>query len=228
METEEHIQNALALIEVRMGWGKGEGWTTQDFEVLGEQIGAKTGVHLSTITLKRLWGRVKYSSAPSLTTLDALAQFIDHESWRDFKTKQAGETEAQKKASPLFQPETVLPTIKLQNLNRKNYLAFGLSIIIIGVFIYASYSLLNKAAEIITKDYRFSSKKVVAEGVPNSVIFDLDARQSPFDSVTIQQTWDKRRRGVHSKAPIPAYGNLLSPRQFYRKADGRRQSCKGA
>jgi hypothetical protein len=41
--------------------------------------------------------------------------------------------------------------------------------------------------------FSFSSKKVVDEGVPNTVIFDYDATAaSPADSVFIQQSWDSR------------------------------------
>jgi len=43
-------------------------------------------------------------------------------------------------------------------------------------------------------EYEFSSKKVVSEGVPNTVIFDYDASAAPFDSVFIQQSWDERLR----------------------------------
>src|SRR5690606_1875997 len=35
--------------------------------------------------LKRIWGKVKYTSRPTTTTLDTLAQFIGHQNWRGFK-----------------------------------------------------------------------------------------------------------------------------------------------
>jgi hypothetical protein len=52
---------------------------------------------------------------------------------------------------------------------------------------------------IVEKDYTFSSKKVVAEGVPNSVIFNYDATKSPYDPVVIQQSWDSRLQARVSK-----------------------------
>jgi hypothetical protein len=57
----------------------------QEFETLSEQIREKTGIYLSVTTLKRLWGKVKYESKPTITTLNALAKFMDFESWRDFR-----------------------------------------------------------------------------------------------------------------------------------------------
>ena len=48
-------------------------------------------------------------------------------------------------------------------------------------------------------DYKFSSKKVVSSGLPNSVVFDYDASRSPDDSVIIQQSWDTSRRVKVSK-----------------------------
>src|SRR5688572_16226379 len=79
------LEKARSLVERQLGWGPGEAWTNQDFTSLSEQILAKTGVNLSPTTLKRVWGRVKYDSAPSTTTLDALVLFAGYENWRAFK-----------------------------------------------------------------------------------------------------------------------------------------------
>jgi hypothetical protein len=50
--------------------------------------------------------------------------------------------------------------------------------------------------------YAFSSKKVVSQGVPNTVIFDYDASGSSYDSVIIQQSWDTNLR---TKVPIDGH-----------------------
>ena len=73
--------------EDQLGWGSSSEWTNQDFEKLGELIFEKTGVRLSASTLKRVWGKVKYESAPTLTTLNTLAQFSGYENWRNFRSK---------------------------------------------------------------------------------------------------------------------------------------------
>lgn len=190
---EDLIKLARTLIEERLKWGRSEEWTTQDFEKLSEQIGEKSGVHLSTATLKRLWGRVAYSSAPSLTTLDALALFIDFENWREFKRKHVRQAEVSKEDETEHQRVTPIQT-KIKRPTSKNYFRFSVLFLLLAGLIYASYSFLVKPPKLNAKEYGFDSKKVVTEGVPNSVVFNIDAQKAPYDSVEIQQTWDSRRR----------------------------------
>jgi hypothetical protein len=73
------------LIEAKLGWGDSKSWTNADFEALSEKILSQTGVNLSTSTLKRLWGKVKYDSVPQLATLNALARFAGYENFREFE-----------------------------------------------------------------------------------------------------------------------------------------------
>ncbi|HEY1056610.1 MAG TPA: hypothetical protein VGE24_15795, partial [Emticicia sp.] len=73
------------LIEEKLGWGNSEKWTNQDFEDLSQRIFEATAITLSPTTLKRIWGKVKYDSAPTVTTLNTLAQFIGFEHWRAFR-----------------------------------------------------------------------------------------------------------------------------------------------
>src|SRR5919199_27786 len=82
---DQELLRCRRLIEEKMGWGSPDSWSTQDFEQLSERIGEHTGVSLSVTTLKRVWGRVKYNSAPTTTTLNALSAFVGYESWREFK-----------------------------------------------------------------------------------------------------------------------------------------------
>ena len=79
------LQTCLARIEEKLGWGSSQLWVNQDFENLSEKIEEATGVQLSVTTLKRIWGKVKYKSKPTITTLNALAGFIGFQHWRAFK-----------------------------------------------------------------------------------------------------------------------------------------------
>ena len=79
------INECRSCIENQLGWGSSDSWSMQEFEVLSDRITEKTGIYLSVTTLKRLWGKVKYESKPTITTLNALAKFLDFESWRDFR-----------------------------------------------------------------------------------------------------------------------------------------------
>jgi hypothetical protein len=81
------IEKTIKLYESNTGWGDSDEWTSQDFVILSEKIQERTGVALSYITLKRVWGKVKYDSLPSAHTLDTLVQFLGYENWRDFKSQ---------------------------------------------------------------------------------------------------------------------------------------------
>src|SRR5271168_978595 len=88
MHTDEFlIEKTIKLYESNTGWGDSDEWTNQDFVVLSEKIQERTGVALSHVTLKRVWGKVKYDSIPNTHTLDTLVQFLGYESWRQFKSQ---------------------------------------------------------------------------------------------------------------------------------------------
>ena len=84
------IRQVKKLFEEKTGWGDSEKWTNQDFLQLSELILEQTGVTLSHVTLKRVWGKVKYESLPNTHTLNTLVQFLGYESWRDFSSKHTG------------------------------------------------------------------------------------------------------------------------------------------
>src|SRR5580658_2594102 len=88
MYTDEFlIEKTIKLFESNTGWGDSEEWTNQDFVILSEKIQERTGVALSHVTLKRVWGKVKYDSLPNTHTLDTLVQFLGYQNWRDFKSQ---------------------------------------------------------------------------------------------------------------------------------------------
>ena len=82
------VQKCLSLIEEKLNWGDSNLWHNDVFIELSEKIQDETKVLLSSTTLKRVWGKVNYNSAPSISTLNALAQFAGHLNWRDFKNKE--------------------------------------------------------------------------------------------------------------------------------------------
>ncbi|HEY4322656.1 MAG TPA: hypothetical protein VGN20_01690 [Mucilaginibacter sp.] len=79
------IEKTIKLYESNTGWGDSDEWTNEDFVTLSEKIQERTGVALSHVTLKRVWGKVKYESLPNTHTLNTLVQFLGYENWRDFK-----------------------------------------------------------------------------------------------------------------------------------------------
>jgi hypothetical protein len=86
------IEKTIKLYESNTGWGDSDEWTNQDFLILSEKIQERTGEALSYVTLKRIWGKVKYDSLPNTHTLDTLVQFLGYENWRDFKSQNGNGT----------------------------------------------------------------------------------------------------------------------------------------
>ncbi|MBS1606194.1 MAG: hypothetical protein JST42_26285 [Bacteroidetes bacterium] len=88
MNTDETlIPHVIRLFEEKTGWGDSAAWTNQDFLRLSDLIRENTGVTLSHVTLKRVWGKVKYDSLPNTHTLNTLVQFLGYDSWRDFSVR---------------------------------------------------------------------------------------------------------------------------------------------
>lgn len=205
MLTEELLlEKAKKLVETQSGWGTSNDWTNADFMALSEKIKQETGVSISHVTLKRLWGKVKYDSLPNTHTLDTLVQYTGYENWRQFKVKNSNGhiSQVSPPAAPAAVAEQVLPTPAAQPAKKRSKLVSiaGIALVVITVpailfFIIGS----RNTDKIAPAEYSFSSKTVVAQGLPNSVVFDYDATKSPYDSVIIQQSWDKTRQVNVSK-----------------------------
>ncbi|GAB3516564.1 hypothetical protein [Emticicia fontis] len=198
IESEEILlAHCKKLIEEKLGWGNSEKWTNQDFEDLSQRIFEATAITLSPTTLKRIWGKVKYDSAPTVTTLNTLAQFIGFEHWRTFRQNhfpKNGHTEVEE---PVIPANDEVPNAEPTQTAKRPYL-FSYILPILLVLGAVSWYFLSQKQEVPVQinpaDFSFSSKKVVSVGVPNSVIFDYDATKASNDSVYIQQDWDPSRR----------------------------------
>ncbi|MEO0341721.1 MAG: hypothetical protein AAF242_21270, partial [Bacteroidota bacterium] len=176
----DDLQACLQQIEQKLQWGDSKEWKTQDFERLSEQIHQQTAVMMSSTTLKRVWGRVKYDSKPTLTTLDALAQFAGSENWRSFQQSLGASASVKKQRNG----KRVIPWLVL------------LGLIIALTSIGLNWSLIQKAEATspVSGVYQFSAQSV-AEGLPNSVVFNYDAQAAtPNAKVEIQQSWDETKR----------------------------------
>lgn len=184
----EWLARCRQLIEENVDWGSAESWSTQDFERLSEEIADKTAVSLSVTTLKRVWGRVKYDSAPTATTLNTLARFIGYISWQHFKS-----------TTKSLSSEVPSPRIDSLKAKSNRYVWFSTGwFIIAGAFVgllgTGAFFLRNTKRQLLSyADFSFSST-YVATGIPNSVLFHYHAEASPTDSVFIQQSWDPSRR----------------------------------
>ena len=205
-EKDQELARCRVLIEAKLGWGSGENWSNQDFEQLSAQLARETGVTLSGTTLKRVWGRVKYDSAPTTTTLNALVAFLGYENWRHFQNIQQPKAgppvivpRSEAERAPAFSEDltrtsaAALPSEKPTKSHQwKLAAALVAGLISIVAFIQTAPKPLSGS------DFSFASRHVT-KGIPNSVIFDYDASASPTDSVYIQQSWDPQRRQLVPK-----------------------------
>lgn len=182
--TPEQLEQLKIQIETQLKWGTSEQWGNYDFEKLNEAIAEKTGVSLSVSTLKRIFGKVQYASKPSLSTLNALAQFLGCTDWRDFTAKNAQDANAPElEAVPIVEPK------------KRNY--YILVFIILGLISLGILGFLglSRKSQYAADDFVFHSQTMLTEAVPNSVVFDFDAsKAADQDSVFICQTWDVRRK----------------------------------
>lgn len=196
------LKKCKGLVENELGWGSSDLWTNQDFAKLSDVIEAKTKVNLSPATLKRLWGKVKYSSSPTTTTLDTLVKFIGYENWRTFKAQML--QEALPNATQKANGKKNISPIKFYQ--RKNLIKWTvptcLVIMLLLLFLFSKSRPIDSSPtkKLSPTSFTFESKKVVSESVPNSVLFTYDATAAgDDDTIFIQQSWDKRLRHQVSK-----------------------------
>jgi len=197
---DELLSIAKKKIEARLGWGNSTDWVNHDFLDLSKKIQGEIGIPISHVTLKRIWGKVKYDSLPNTFTLNILAQFVGYENWRDFKVKNEDSFIIPQMSVPPLPDTGQKKNKSTAKENQKSLKVVISAAILIGVAVCVSLFIIYKGEKKAhPTDYSFSIKKVLKKGLPNSVIFDYDASRAPSDSVIIQQSWDTALRTVVSK-----------------------------
>ncbi|WP_420601791.1 hypothetical protein [Flagellimonas sp.] len=196
------VKKCLLRIEEILEWGPSDEWHNDMFVELSEHIQQQTKVLLSPVTLKRVWGRIDYKSAPSITTLNTLAQFSGFENWRDFK----GKTSTKK-------------TSRLSKMIGANLGVIMLSASVMTVIFISFFSLkgpTDDATQIDISKVVFESRPIV-KGLPNSVVFNLDLAGIKSDSIHIQQYWDPTKTIELSPNQKQATGQYYFPGYFRAK-----------
>ncbi len=188
-DSSEHLRQLVQQIEAQLAWGEGSTWTNKDFQELSERIFARTRQQLSVTTLKRVWGRAERVANLSGATLDILADFAGYGSWRAFRQQQS--PTLPQNGSPPATPRSKRPW----------KMVIGASFLLV-LLSLGWYALRNREAPTnnpslpaLSDSIRFSFEKVTT-GYPNTVIFRYNVGNTPYDSLTLQQSWDTSKRVV--------------------------------
>ena len=195
------VKKCLLIIEKQLGWGTSKSWHNDVFIELSEKIQQKTQVLLSPTTLKRVWGKVNYKNAPSISTLNTLAQFAGFLNWRDFKNKASVR-------KPTWLERRISPNLGIIIAS-----AAAMTILFLSL-----YSMTGKNENKIP-DYsqiEFTSRPIT-DGLPNSVVFDFNLEGIKSDSIYIQQFWDKTKTIKISSEQHQATGQYYYPGYFRAK-----------
>jgi len=222
----ELLNGCLRKIEIKLEWSNSVEWRHSHFELLSKRIFEDTKVRLSAVTLKRVWGKVSYQSFPSISTLDALALFIGFDNWISYQQfPEQSDQQSQQTPVRIF--------LKSFNLSKRRF-AYGSGILIlIGIAVLIASAKWPNLSGDKTVSFDF---KPVAIGLPNTVIFTYDVKESNTDSVFIQQSWDpKLRHKVEKngsvftttyyypgfyKAKLLLDDQIVSEKDLYIKSDG--------
>ena len=205
---QDRVGQCLRQIEKKLGWGNPEGWHSDMFTELSERIHQDTGVLLSPTTLKRVWGKVNYRNAPSITTLNTLARFAGYQNWRDFKGEQS--------------PSALR---HFRNTVRSHLGIIVLAASVMTLAFLSFYSL--RPSDYSDKEFDFSGvrfrSRPIAKGLPNSVVFDLELPGIRSDCLFIQQYWDPTKTIRLKRGQQTATAQYYFPGHFRAKllVDGR-------
>lgn len=193
-------------LEKQLDWGPVTEWHSSIFTELSDRIFSKCKIVLSPVTLKRFWGVVKYEGSPSISTLDALCQYLDYENWRAFRLSKPGWKKKRKTTGPSFSKKSL-------------YVTAGFFSALLVILLVS-----NKSSDtpVVFDAISFSSRPVT-NSYPNSVVFDFDIKEVDADSLYIQQYWDQTKTIGINRNQGQATGIYYFPGYFRAKLviDGR-------
>lgn len=183
----QYLERCRELIEEKCGWPPAREWRNFEFAELSDRILESTSVQLSTTTLKRIFGKLRYESLPSSVTLNALAKYLGYENWMQFKTTQILDEKA--KQDEPFITTTVRPAPRF---SRKAILAAITAGVIVALSGFVLFTGSSSSSTTPAKDVVFTSRPL-AKGLPNSVVFNIDLKQTRSNDIILQQSWDSTK-----------------------------------
>jgi len=174
---------------------------------LSEEIYLITGISISLSTLRRIFKK-DYNSIPQVSTLNAFAKYLGHESWKDYVKNYTLEQGQKRKRY-----YTGFKIKKLTLLIAALSFLFAASIILI-----VNYRWINKVNY---DDIEFHCKKFNNKEMPVTVFFTYNLKGIKCDSATIRPLGRPTRKygdefGIDPSDSIASY-NYLWPETFVAK-----------
>ncbi|MNS77103.1 hypothetical protein D3C72_1106770 [compost metagenome] len=121
-----------------------------------------------------------------------MAQYLGYEDWRAFRNAYVQKEITQ---NQLYNKSAVEPQVSVRKKYGSILIIAISSVIVLVVVLLFGNSFVQKKKHFNGNAFHFSSKTMLTQGLPNSVVFDYDASAAnEDDSVFIAQSWDTSRK----------------------------------
>jgi hypothetical protein len=196
------------MVAEKLNWRPAEEWRNYEFTELSDKILDDTGVNLSATTLKRVFGKLKYNSLPSSSTLNALAAYLGFSSWMDFTSQ------VTLRKQPEQEPISIA---KKKVLISKTAWITVAAIACVSIVLAFTFLPGKSATAILHPEEIIFTSKPLAEGLPNSVVFNIDLKGNRPQHSLIQQYWDSTKTVLLQPGQKEATGIYYVPGYFRAK-----------
>jgi hypothetical protein len=169
-----YIELSKKLIQEKENWDDYNQWTHYYFEKLQENIFNETKVNISSLTLKRYFGkytRGKDFHMHHITTKDAIALYLGYKSWMAFTKAHTAEKVKDEKKQLIYNYKTNF--IKI--VKNKRLLLIGFPIVIALLICLFIFNSTNSSVEIKTELNNYTA--------PTTVKFIYDISKFKSDSI---------------------------------------------
>jgi hypothetical protein len=187
MIEQENLKYCLNQVEKKLNWQSSQSWKESDYLKLSQIISEASNISISSHTLKRLFGKIKYKTFynPQQATKDALSKYLGYSDWGNFVEK--NEDKVIKKEEP--------SDVLVNKKSRKKKITVYISIVLLSVvfLIFISRNYLKQSNE---KTESFTFKLMDSIGsVPFTVPVNYDFSEISTDSIFVDFDFTHPYRG---------------------------------
>ena len=155
-----YLGRCLDLIETKAGMGPRDRWTNSVFVNLSFDISRQTKISISSVTLKRLFGKVNTPDEyePQQATKEALSMYLGYGSWKEFKNHIYQSQEAAVAETTVTIENTVVVETPVTKGRTKTLWAaagslFIILLIICGVYFYRAFHIQVQGKYLVGRAY---------------------------------------------------------------------------